>query len=124
MSIHRQRWENRGFCYTVHFSPQKRDSENCCALLQNRKAAFLSFMGIFVLLPYLTCKPCVKLLVKYIFYQFLAISNAKMHEELVHPSIANIRQVQIRYISILLTAKGFDLVLKHLQGWMVPQQTW
>lgn len=60
-------------------------------------------------LPYLQAS--VKLLVKYIFYQFLAISSTKMPEELVHPSTGN-----IRYISILLTTKGFDLVFKHLQG--------
>lgn len=81
-------------------------------------------MGIFDLLHYHTCTACLKLLVKYTFYQFLAISSAKMHEELVHPSTGNIRQVQIRYISILLTAKGFDLVFKHFQGEVVPQQTW
>lgn len=40
-----------------------------------------------------------------------------MYEELAHPSTGNIRQMQISHISILLTAKGFDLVFKYLQGW-------
>lgn len=51
------------------------------------------------------------------YYQFLATSSAKMHEELAHPSTGNIRQMQISHISILLTAKGVDLVFKYLQGW-------
>lgn len=40
-----------------------------------------------------------------------------MHEELAHTSTSNIRQMQMSHISILLTAKEFDLVFKYLQGW-------
>lgn len=39
-----------------------------------------------------------------------------MHEELAQTSTDNIRQMQMSHISILLTARGFDLVFKYLRG--------
>lgn len=109
-------------CYALHFSPctvhtffgpQAMDSESSCVLLENGIIAFQSLLHIFVLLDCCICKASIKFLVKHLFDQFLAIYNAKVHRELlVCPSDGNIRQVQISYISILLTPKGFYLIFE------------
>lgn len=92
MTTHRQRWENKGFCYTVHFSTPKYRFRECLCIATVWERRFSVFSGYFCsfALPYL--QSLCKISSKIHFYQFLAISSAKMHKELVHPPTGDIKQ--------------------------------
>lgn len=76
MTMHSQKWENERVMLLISVLSNRFRECLCTA----RESRFLSLTGVFNLLSCHTYKLSVKLLAKYIFYQFLATSSAKMHE--------------------------------------------
>lgn len=108
--MHNQRWENERVILLISV-PEQQIQRMIVHCQGEQLFCLLQLFSIFYLAK------SAKLLAKYIFYQFLATSSAKMHEELAHTSTGNIREMQMSHISIPLIAKGFNLVFKQLQGW-------